>query len=101
MRLFSQLHWLNHLILLQAIQVLEGALQASPLAVTTAEPYLFNLCEWGISFSASQYRLIITHTPATLYELRAGLTLSKKRDLLIEVAKWSGDGLRTTCLKMG
>ena len=37
---------------------------------------------------------------ATLYELRSAIAVDKKRDLLIEVAKWGGDGLRTTCLKM-
>ena len=37
---------------------------------------------------------------ATMYELRAGLTAYRKKDLLVEVAKWSGDGLRPTCLKM-
>ena len=37
---------------------------------------------------------------ATLYELRSSIAADKKRELLIEVAKWSGDGLRTTCLKM-
>lgn len=37
---------------------------------------------------------------ATLYELRSTAAIDKKRGLLIEVAKWSGDGLRTSCLKM-
>ena len=37
---------------------------------------------------------------ATLYELRSSIAADKKRELLIEVSKWSGDGLRTTCLKM-
>ncbi|KAL5513153.1 hypothetical protein ACEPAH_3551 [Sanghuangporus vaninii] len=64
----------------EGIQVLEATLQASPSATTTTEPYLFNL--------------------STMYELRAGLTAHRKRDLLIEVAKWSGDGLRTACLKL-
>ncbi|KAL5492373.1 hypothetical protein ACEPAI_3820 [Sanghuangporus weigelae] len=64
----------------EGIQVLEASLQASPSATTTTEPYLFNL--------------------STMYELRAGLTAHRKRDLLIEVAKWSGDGLRTACLKL-
>jgi len=40
------------------------------------------------------------HTIATLYELRSSIAADKKRELLIEVAKWCGDGLRTTCLKM-
>ena len=37
---------------------------------------------------------------ATLYELRSAAGADKKRELLVEVAKWAGDGLRTTCLKM-
>jgi trafficking protein particle complex subunit 12 len=37
---------------------------------------------------------------ATLYELRSATAAAKKRQLLVEVAKWSGDGLRTACLKM-
>jgi len=64
----------------EGIHVLEAALQASPSAITTTEPFIFNL--------------------STLYELRSGLTAHKKRDLLIEVAKWSGDGVRTACLKL-
>ena len=50
--------------------------------------YLFALSEHIASFIA------------TLYELRSSIAADKKRELLIEVAKWSGDGLRTTCLKM-
>ncbi|EIM83049.1 uncharacterized protein STEHIDRAFT_64090 [Stereum hirsutum FP-91666 SS1] len=64
----------------EGIEVLEAALQASPATLTMAEPFLFNL--------------------STLYELRSAVAADKKRNLLIEVAKWSGDGLRTTCLKM-
>ncbi|KAA1470247.1 hypothetical protein DENSPDRAFT_774116 [Dentipellis sp. KUC8613] len=60
--------------------VLEAALQASPSTLAMAEPFLFNL--------------------STLYELRSAVAADKKRDLLIQVAQWSGDGLRTTCLKM-
>ena len=37
---------------------------------------------------------------ATLYELRSHTVMEKKRALLIEVAKWSGDGLRPTALKL-
>ena len=37
---------------------------------------------------------------ATLYELRSAVAADKKRELLLEVAKWSGDGLRVTCLKL-
>ncbi|KAF9530442.1 hypothetical protein CPB83DRAFT_850931 [Crepidotus variabilis] len=62
------------------IQVLEDALNASPSSVVVAEPFLFNL--------------------STLYELRASFGLEKKKELLANVAKWSGDGLRTNCLKM-
>ncbi|KIJ65562.1 hypothetical protein HYDPIDRAFT_130837 [Hydnomerulius pinastri MD-312] len=64
----------------EGIELLESALKASPSSVVVAEPFLFNL--------------------STLYELRSATALEKKRDLLIEVAKWSGDGLKTTCLKM-
>ncbi|KAI0325893.1 hypothetical protein GY45DRAFT_1260037 [Cubamyces sp. BRFM 1775] len=71
---------LNQGRLREAIQVLEGALQASPATIVTAEPFLFNL--------------------STLYELRSAAGADKKRELLVEVAKWAGDGLRTTCLKL-
>ncbi|KAF7430912.1 hypothetical protein PC9H_006627 [Pleurotus ostreatus] len=64
----------------EGIDVLETAMKASPSAVVVAEPFLFNL--------------------STLYELRSGNALDKKRELLLEVAKWSGDGLKTACLKM-
>jgi len=64
----------------ESIEVLETAMHSSPSAVVVAEPYLFNL--------------------STLYELHSATAAEKKRDLLIEVAKWSGDGLKTTCLKM-
>ncbi|KAF8582743.1 hypothetical protein K439DRAFT_1647465 [Ramaria rubella] len=64
----------------EAINVMEKALKDSPLATTATEPWLFNL--------------------STLYELRSTTAWDKKRDLLIEVAKWSGDGLKTSCLKL-
>ncbi|KAG6833005.1 hypothetical protein H0H87_012591 [Tephrocybe sp. NHM501043] len=64
----------------QGIDVLETALKASPSSVVVAEPFLFNL--------------------STLYELRSATAAENKRNLLLEVAQWSGDGLRTTCLKM-
>ncbi|KAG5641891.1 hypothetical protein DXG03_003999 [Asterophora parasitica] len=64
----------------EGTEVLEAALQASPSSVVVAEPFLFNL--------------------STLYELRSLTAAENKRNLLVEVAKWSGDGLRTTCLKM-
>ncbi|KAI9458105.1 hypothetical protein F5148DRAFT_1321530 [Russula earlei] len=64
----------------EGIQVLEIAFEASPSTLAMAEPFLFNL--------------------STLYELRSSIAADKKRELLIEVGKWSGDGLRTTCLKM-
>ncbi|KAI0289448.1 hypothetical protein BC826DRAFT_1031882, partial [Russula brevipes] len=64
----------------EGIQVLEAAMEASPSTLAMAEPFLFNL--------------------STLYELRSSIAADKKRELLVEVAKWSGDGLRTTCLKM-
>ncbi|PPQ91887.1 hypothetical protein CVT25_000762 [Psilocybe cyanescens] len=64
----------------EGIEVLERALYASPSSVVVAEPFLFNL--------------------STLYELRATSGFEKKKELLVEVAKWSGDGLKTNCLKM-
>ncbi|KAJ7334216.1 hypothetical protein DFH08DRAFT_707355 [Mycena albidolilacea] len=63
----------------EGIEVMEKALKTSPESVI-AEPFLFNL--------------------STLYELRSATAIENKRNLLIEVAKWSGDGLKTTCLKM-
>jgi len=66
--------------LIEGIEILESALKTSPSTVVVAEPFLFNL--------------------STLYELRSTTAADKKRDLLIEVAKWSGDGLKTACLKM-
>ncbi|KIK99819.1 hypothetical protein PAXRUDRAFT_131280 [Paxillus rubicundulus Ve08.2h10] len=64
----------------EGIAHLESALNASPSSVAVAEPFLFNL--------------------STLYELRSATAIDSKRELLIEVAKWNGDGLKTTCLKM-
>ncbi|KAH9911879.1 hypothetical protein B0H21DRAFT_828887 [Amylocystis lapponica] len=64
----------------EGIHVLEEALQTSPSSTVVAEPLLFNI--------------------STMYELRSTAGVDKKRDLLVEVAKWAGDGLRTTCLKM-
>ncbi|EPQ56230.1 hypothetical protein GLOTRDRAFT_40456 [Gloeophyllum trabeum ATCC 11539] len=64
----------------EGIDVLEKALSTSPSTVVVAEPFLFNL--------------------STLYELRSATAAHNKRNLLIEVAKWSGDGLKTACLKM-
>ncbi|KAF9224009.1 hypothetical protein BS17DRAFT_780349 [Gyrodon lividus] len=64
----------------EGIDLLESALKASPSTVAVAEPFLFNL--------------------STLHELRSATAIDKKRELLIEVAKWNGDGLKTACLKM-
>ncbi|KAJ2919555.1 hypothetical protein MD484_g859, partial [Candolleomyces efflorescens] len=64
----------------EAIEVLESALKSSPSSVVVAEPFLFNL--------------------STLYELRSNIGFESKRQLLVEVSKWSGDGLKTTCLKL-
>ncbi|KAJ7696598.1 hypothetical protein B0H17DRAFT_1053832 [Mycena rosella] len=64
----------------EGIDEMEKALHASPQSVVIAEPFLFNL--------------------STLYELRSATAIENKRNLLVEVAKWSGDGLKTTCLKM-
>lgn len=91
----------------QGIEVLEAALQASPATLTMAEPFLFNLCAFPLPFFTSiltsrsyLHHAHIFDSTATLYELRSAVAADKKRNLLIEVAKWSGDGLRTTCLKM-
>ncbi|TFK29705.1 hypothetical protein FA15DRAFT_609812 [Coprinopsis marcescibilis] len=64
----------------EGIEVMETALKSSPSSVVVAEPFLFNL--------------------STLYELQSTLGFEKKRQLLVEVAKWSGDGLKTSCLKL-
>ncbi|KAF7794258.1 hypothetical protein EIP86_005391 [Pleurotus ostreatoroseus] len=64
----------------EGIQIMEDALRASPSTIVVAEPFLFNL--------------------STLYELRSRTAADKKRELLVEVAKWAGDGLRIACLKM-
>ena len=67
-----------------------------PATIVTAEPFLFNLCECHHS-----YLVFMTDVPiATLYELRSAAGADKKRELLVAVAKWAGDGLRTTCLKL-
>lgn len=54
----------------------------------------------GYFYAGSLYLTDIATHPATLYELRSNTAAEKKRELLIEVAKWAGDGLRTACLKM-
>lgn len=76
--------------------LLEEAIKLSPSATLAAEPLLFNLCKLHIisaQYSANQ-------DVATMYELRSAAGADKKRNLLTEVAKWAGDGLRITCLKM-
>ena len=62
-----------------------------------AEPFLFNLCT---QLTLLRWLPFLTFSLATLYELRTATAAEKKRDLLVEVAKWSGDGLRVACLKM-
>ncbi|KAL4065832.1 hypothetical protein J3A83DRAFT_4098750 [Scleroderma citrinum] len=62
------------------IELLESAMRESPASVLVAEPFIFNL--------------------STLYELRSSTAMDNKRELLVEVARWSGDGLKATCLKM-
>jgi len=64
----------------ESISTLEKILKISPSAIVVAEPLVFNL--------------------ATLYELRSATSTAKKRDLLIETAKWSGDGFRANALKL-
>ena len=83
---------------------MEAALQASPSTLAMAEPFLFLFNCAGFNslfylFALSEHGVPRLFT-ATLYELRSPIAADKKRELLIEVAKWSGDGLRTTCLKM-
>jgi len=64
----------------EGIDILEKSLKTSPSSLVVVEPFLFNL--------------------STLYELRSTTGFEKKKELLVEVAKWSGDGLKTQCLKM-
>ena len=54
----------------------------------------------SLLYSSHFLNSVVTSFTATLYELRSSIAADKKRELLIEVSKWSGDGLRTTCLKM-
>ena len=96
------------------MHLLENALVASPTTISVAEPILFNLgtCFSPSCFSNSRSLREITSVwfgnstmrrygdIATLYELRSAGSLDKKRALLVEVAKWSGDGLKTSCLKL-
>lgn len=88
----------------EGIEVLEAALEASPSTLAMAEPFLFNLCAFFfLPPLSAPLEYTLTHydsQKATLYELRSSIAADKKRELLIEVAKWSGDGLRTTCLKL-
>ncbi|KAF8317923.1 hypothetical protein DL93DRAFT_482759 [Clavulina sp. PMI_390] len=64
----------------ESVQVLESVLKTSPSTLVVAEPLVFNL--------------------ATLYELKSSTAPAKKRELLIETAKWSGDGFRASALKL-
>jgi hypothetical protein len=84
---------------LQAISVLEKATYNSPSTAVIAEPFLFNL--GLLAFLDSSIRLLSDFSGVSdAYELRAHTVMEKKRALLIEVAKWSGDGLRPTALKL-
>jgi hypothetical protein len=92
-------------VLPEAIEKMESIFHSSPAAATVAEPFLFNLGTPPLSQNRRSHNSSdsgTTSSPlsATLYEMQSSITLSKKRDLLVEVAKWSGDGLKTTCLKM-
>lgn len=78
--------------------MLEEAIKLSPSTTLQAEPLLFNLCERHIP-SWHRHRLTLT-SQATMYELRSTAGIDKKMNMLVDVAKWAGDGLRTTCLKM-
>jgi len=81
----------------QGIELLESAVHESPASVLVAEPFIFNLCECRFDPHLTNHKC---DCPATLYELRSSTAMDNKRELLIEVAKWSGDGLKATCLKM-
>jgi len=63
----------------ESIGRLESILRSSPSTLVVAEPLVFNL--------------------STLYELRSATSAANKRELLIETAKWSGDGFRAAALK--
>jgi hypothetical protein len=76
----------------EGTQVLEAALQASPPTLAMTKPFLFSLCACFTLFFLSLHFL---NTPYF-----ASIAVGKKRELLIEVAKWSGNALRTTCHKM-
>ena len=58
---------------MQAIQVLEEALHASPATIVTAEPFLFNLCECRAHKKAGSLRLISCANQLYSYALRAAL----------------------------
>ena len=60
---------------------------------------MFNLCEydllkWGPMLN--ELSILV----ATLYELRSATAAANKRELLVETAKWSGDGFRAAALKL-
>ncbi len=80
----------------KATQTLEKALKAFPSSFVIAEPLLFNL---GTSIYLAMHRNS-DNFEATLYELKSSTASIKKRELLVEAAKWSGDGIRSTCLKL-
>jgi hypothetical protein len=88
------------LCVIQSIRVLEAALKASPASVVVAEPFLFNIGEFWLPGNALWSLNLIPSVTATLYELRSVTAIENKRNLLIAVAEWSGDGLKTACLKM-
>ena len=85
----------------QGIDVLEKSLKASPSSLVVVEPFLFNLCKQAL---LTCNHVTLDHNAffllATLYELRSTTGFEKKKELLVEVAKWSGDGLKIHCLKM-
>jgi len=70
----------------------------SPSIIGSTEPFLFNLGEQAGAhhpFMSDELNF-----SATLYELRTARSYEKKTALLVEVAKWAGDGLRANCLKL-
>ncbi|PWN48411.1 hypothetical protein IE53DRAFT_389397 [Violaceomyces palustris] len=65
----------------EPIRILESHLSESPSTASSNESFIFNL--------------------STLHELRSEDSLSDKRRLLSVVAQWAGEGMGSSCLKLG
>jgi hypothetical protein len=63
-----------------------------------SEPYIFNL---GLSTIHEVDLVALVLFAATLYELHSKTAVGRKTKLLIAAAKWNGDGLKTSVLKLG